>query len=150
VYKTIVAGTDGSETANAAVRQAIQLAKLSGAKVHLVSAFKAVPAIAMAAPDALSQLSTPVDSWDEQMTKEASAMLQQLSDEAKKEGVETELHVIEGDPAEVIIEVADDKKADLIVVGNRGMTGATRFLLGSVPNKITHHAPCSVLIAHTA
>jgi nucleotide-binding universal stress UspA family protein len=150
VYKTIVAGTDGSESANAAVRQAVQIAKLSGAKLHLVSAFKAVPSIAMAAPDALSQLSTPVDNWEEEMTKEASKMLEQLVDEAKKEGVDTESHVVEGDPAEVIIEIADDKNADLIVIGNRGMTGATRFLLGSVPNKISHHSPCSVLIVHTA
>jgi nucleotide-binding universal stress UspA family protein len=150
MYKTIVAGTDGSETANNAVKHAVQLAKLSGARLHLVSVFKAVPSIALAAPDALTQLSTPVDDWDEDMTKEATAMLQNLADEAKKEGVMAETHVVEGDPAEVIIEIADKENADLIVVGNRGMTGATRFLLGSVPNKISHHAPCSLLIAHTA
>ena len=52
----------------------------------------------------------------------------------------------EGDPADAILDVAEERGADLIVVGNKGMTGAKRFLLGSVPNKVSHHAPCSVLI----
>ncbi len=53
------------------------------------------------------------------------------------------------DPAEAIISVAEQRGADLIVVGNKGMVGAGRFLLGSVPNKISHHAPCDVLIVRT-
>ena len=55
----------------------------------------------------------------------------------------------EGDPADAILDVAEEKSADLIVVGNKGMTGAKRFLLGSVPNKVSHHAPCSVMIIRT-
>jgi nucleotide-binding universal stress UspA family protein len=55
----------------------------------------------------------------------------------------------EGDPADAIIDAAEEEGADLIVVGNRGMQGAKRFLLGSVPNRVAHHAPCSVLIVHT-
>jgi nucleotide-binding universal stress UspA family protein len=55
----------------------------------------------------------------------------------------------QGDPADAILDVAEDRKADLIVVGKKGMTGAKRFLLGSVPNKVSHHASCSVLIIHT-
>lgn len=58
-------------------------------------------------------------------------------------------HPMEGDPADAILDVAEDSKADLIVVGNKGMTGAKRYLLGSVPNKVSHHAPCSVFIART-
>jgi nucleotide-binding universal stress UspA family protein len=46
--------------------------------------------------------------------------------------------------------VAETEGADLIVVGNKGMTGARRFLLGNVPNKVSHHAPCSVLIVRTS
>ncbi|HRV60538.1 MAG TPA: universal stress protein [Solirubrobacterales bacterium] len=56
---------------------------------------------------------------------------------------------MDGDPADAILKVAEDLDADLIVVGNKGMTGARRFLLGSVPNKVSHHAPCSVFIART-
>ena len=57
-----------------------------------------------------------------------------------------ETHAREGDPADAILDVAEEQGADLIVVGNKGMTGAKRFLLGSVPNKVSHHAPCSVMI----
>ncbi|WP_309233282.1 universal stress protein [Conexibacter sp. W3-3-2] len=55
----------------------------------------------------------------------------------------------EGEAADAILRIADEQGADLIVVGNKGMTGAARFLLGSVPNKITHHAPCNVLVVRT-
>jgi len=55
----------------------------------------------------------------------------------------------EGDPAEGLIDVAEEEGVDLIIVGNRGMTGAKRFLLGSVPNQVSHHAPCNVMIVHT-
>ena len=58
-------------------------------------------------------------------------------------------HPREGDPADAILDVAEEIEADLIVVGNKGMTGAKRFLLGSVPNKISHHAPCGVYIVRT-
>jgi nucleotide-binding universal stress UspA family protein len=50
----------------------------------------------------------------------------------------------------VLISTAEEVGADLIVVGNRGMGGVARFLLGSVPNRVAHHAPCAVLIAHTS
>ena len=64
-------------------------------------------------------------------------------------GVEAETYARQGDPADAILDVAEERGADLIVVGNKGMTGAKRFLLGSVPNKVCHHAPCSVLIIRT-
>ena len=68
---------------------------------------------------------------------------------AKQAGVEVEPHPRQGDPADAILDVAEEVGADLIVVGNKGMTGAKRFLLGSVPNKISHHAPCGVYIVRT-
>ena len=64
----------------------------------------------------------------------------------REAGVDVETFAREGDPADAILDVAEERNADLIVVGNKGMTGARRFLLGSVPNKVSHHAPCSVLI----
>jgi nucleotide-binding universal stress UspA family protein len=57
--------------------------------------------------------------------------------------------IAQGEAGEALIRTADQEDVDLIVVGNRGMAGATRFLLGSVPNKVSHHAPCDVLIVHT-
>ena len=67
----------------------------------------------------------------------------------REAGVDVETHAREGDPADAILDVAEEENADLIVVGNKGMTGAKRFLLGSVPNKVSHHAPCSVMIIRT-
>ena len=64
-------------------------------------------------------------------------------------GRQRAIHAREGDPADAILDVAEELGADLIVVGNKGMSGAKRFLLGSVPNKVSHHAPCSVLIVRT-
>ena len=54
-----------------------------------------------------------------------------------------------GHPADVILDIAAERGVDLIVVGNKGMTGARRYLLGGVADKISHHAPCSVMIVRT-
>ena len=64
-------------------------------------------------------------------------------------GVESEIHARAGTAADVILDVAEELDADLIVVGNKGMTGTRRFLLGSVPNRVAHHASCNVLIVRT-
>jgi nucleotide-binding universal stress UspA family protein len=78
------------------------------------------------------------------------ATLEQAATEARAAGVVAiETFARQGDAADAIIDVAEEQRCDLIVVGNKGMTGAKRFLLGSVPNKISHHAPCSVLIVRT-
>ena len=58
-------------------------------------------------------------------------------------------HVVASDPADALVSVATEVQADLLVVGNRGMSGLKRFVLGSVPNRIAHHAPCNLLIVHT-
>ena len=78
-------------------------------------------------------------------------MLESAARNAREAGVEQVGTVARvGDAADAILDVAEEQGSDLIVVGNKGMTGATRFLLGSVPNKVSHHAPCSVLIVRTS
>ena len=147
MFGSMVVGTDGSNTASEAVRQATELAQRLGAKVHLVSAYEPVSEGRMReerdhVPDDLQWMVNPRE--DVSHTLEAAAeALQAL-------GLEVETHAREGDPADAILDVAEEQKADLIVVGNKGMTGAKRFLLGSVPNKISHHAPCSVMIIRTS
>ena len=81
--------------------------------------------------------------------EDVDATLRDAADEVREAGVEVETFAREGDPADAILDVAEERGADLVVVGNKGMTGAKRFLLGSVPNKVSHHAPCSVLIIRT-
>jgi nucleotide-binding universal stress UspA family protein len=82
--------------------------------------------------------------------EDVDATLREAAAESQAAGVATETYARQGDPADAILDVAEERGADLIVVGNKGMTGAKRFLLGSVPNKVSHHAPCSVLIIRTS
>jgi nucleotide-binding universal stress UspA family protein len=146
MFKSIVVGTDGSDTANQAVRQAVDLAGAVGAKLELVSAYEPVPAQRLQeerrqAPEDLQWAINPREDVD--ATLEAAAKL------ARDAGVQVDVYARQGDPADAILDVAEEQEADLIVVGNKGMTGAKRFLLGSVPNKVSHHAPCSVMIIRT-
>ncbi len=146
MFRSIVVGTDGSETATQAVRQAVELAKATGAKIELVSAYEPVSS------QRLREESTQVPDdmqWMVNPREDVDATLEDAAEVAKNDGVEATPHARQGDPADAILDVAEETKADLIVVGNKGMTGARRFLLGSVPNKVSHHAPCSVLIIRT-
>jgi nucleotide-binding universal stress UspA family protein len=147
VFRRIVVGTDGSDTATEAVRQASELAKLTGGRLDVVSAFEPVPRRRVEA----EQGGAPGDVQHEFHPREdVNITLDSAAAAAKAEGVgEVATHAREGDPADAILDVAEEVEADLIVVGNKGMTGARRFLLGSVPNKVSHHAPCSVIIVRT-
>ena len=146
MFTRIVVGTDGSETAGEAVRQAVDLAKLAGAQLSVVSAY--APLSERQVKD--EQRSAPADVQHEIGPREnVNIVLAAAAASAKEDGLEVQTHPVEGDPAEAILNVAEETKADLIVVGNKGMTGARRFLLGSVPNKVSHHAPCSVIIVRT-
>src|ERR671925_442344 len=82
-------------------------------------------------------------------SKAGARATQLAAAQAQELGLEVASFARQGDPADAILDVAEEQRADLIVVGNKGMTGAKRFLLGSVPNKVSHHAPCSVLIIRT-
>ncbi len=148
MFSRIVVGTDGSETAAEAVRQASELAKLTGGRLDIVSAFEPVARRRVEA----EQGGAPGDVQHEFHPREdVNITLDSASSAAKGNGVgEVETHAREGDPADAILDVAEEVEADLIVVGNKGMTGARRFLLGSVPNKVSHHAPCSVIIVRTS
>ncbi len=147
MFTRIVVGTDGSETAGEAVRQAIDMAKISGATLSIVSAY--APVSSRRVRD--EQLEAPTDIQHEIGPREdVNLVLEAAAAEARKAGIEeVRTHPVEDDPADAILNVAEETDADLIVVGNKGMTGARRFLLGSVPNNVSHHAPCSVIIVRT-
>jgi len=144
MYKAIVVGTDGSERASVAYRHALKLAKLSGAKLH------AVQVVHLAVKAGFADSSGGQLEVD-RMREHAERTGARLLAEAEREGISVEVHnPSAAEVADAIIGVAEDVGADLIVVGNRGMSGMTRFVLGSVPNKISHHAPCNLLIVNTA
>jgi nucleotide-binding universal stress UspA family protein len=140
----IIVGTDGSERAAVAVREALALAKMTGAKLHAVQVLSHNVAQGFSNVGAM-QLEV------NRLLDDAKAVETQLLAEAERQGVSLEVHNPgAGDPAEALISTAEALNADLVVVGNRGMSGVTRFVLGSVPNKVAHHCPCSVLIVNTA
>jgi nucleotide-binding universal stress UspA family protein len=146
MFGSIVVGTDGSETADEAVRQAVDLAKAVGAKVQLVSAYEPVPNQRIRE----EKTQAPEDvQWTINPREDVDGTLAEAAEVVEAAGVPVERFARQGDPADAILDVAEETKADLIIVGNKGMTGARRFLLGSVPNKVSHHAPCSVLIIRT-
>ncbi len=121
MYKKIMIATDGSGTASKAVGIGAALAKSVGAELLLL------------------HVGDPGDGK------------RVLEDHSQRVGDGLTVHTksVSGDPADMICETAEREGADLIVVGNKGMTGAKRFLLGSVPNQVSHHAPCNVLIVKT-
>ncbi len=145
MFHSIVVGIDGSDTATQAVRQAIELARSVGARIELVSAYEPVTDARLH-----ETLHVPEDlHWMINPREDVEATLEQAAAEIRAAGVDVEVFARQGDPADAILDVAEERGSDLIVVGNKGMTGAKRFLLGSVPNKVSHHAPCSVLIIRT-
>ena len=146
MFRSILVGTDGSETAHRAVAQAVELAKSLGARLDIVCAYEPV------SRSRLRQESDPVPAdmqWMVNAREDVDATLREAVEQAEAGGVDAETHARQGDPADAILDVAEERGADLIIVGNRGMTGAKRFLLGSVPNKVSHHAPCTVVIIRT-
>jgi nucleotide-binding universal stress UspA family protein len=148
MFGSIVVGTDGSETAGKAVGQAVELAKSTGAKLQIVSAYE--PVSEQRLREEAQQVPGDLQ-WMVNPREDVDATLSAAAEEAQKAGVEVvETFPRQGDPADAILDVAEEQGADLIIVGNKGMTGAKRFLLGSVPNKVSHHAPCSVLIIRTS
>lgn len=140
--ETIVAGTDGSAGAERAVREAVRLARATGSRLVLVSAFSDLhpyrERIQGSAREDLISLERVAD----QVLMRAAAQVEGDS--------QIETVARHGDPAEVLADVAEEEGARLIVVGDRGLTGVKRFLLGSVSHKLSHHAPCSVLIVRDA
>ena len=140
MFSSVVVGTDGSDTAAEAVRNAVELAKLCGATLHIVSAYKPRPVRADGVPDEFRDQVGPGSPVD--------ALLEGECARARAAGITVEGHTGTGDPAEAIVQVAQDENADLIVVGNKGMAGVRR-VLGSVPNSVAHAAPCSVFIVQT-
>lgn len=122
MYDRILVGTDGSKTAAIAVERAVDLAKTFGSTLTIFSVGS---------------------------EKRAGAAVEAEAKKHEKVGITIKTETVDGDPASAIVDRAEQGDIDLLVLGNKGMTGATRFFLGSVPNKVSHHAPVALLIVHT-
>jgi nucleotide-binding universal stress UspA family protein len=122
MYKRILVGTDGSDTAAMAVERAVELATATGASLTILTAGQG---------------------------ESAKKIVDRAAVAHADSGVKIETRVDDRDAATALVEVADEGDYDLLVVGNKGMTGASRFFLGSVPNKVSHHIQRSLLIVRT-
>jgi nucleotide-binding universal stress UspA family protein len=143
MFKSIVVGTNGTETADRAVGRAVELARITGAALHVVSAYEPAPAhVGGSRPPAEAA------EWAISPHFKVDAVLDRATDIAQGGGVEIKVHGPKGDAASAILAVAEETDADLIVLGSKGMQGARR-VLGSVPNKVSHKARCDLLIVHT-
>jgi nucleotide-binding universal stress UspA family protein len=141
----VVVGTDGSDTALLAVRHAAQLATATGARLIVVTAYSNrddIVARRSSAPEDVRWMLT-----DRNLAEEKARQARQIAKTVGTETVIVDAHA--GDPADVLIDVAKENHADLIVVGSKGLTSPARFVLGSVASSVSHHAPCDVLIVHT-
>jgi nucleotide-binding universal stress UspA family protein len=140
MYSAIVVGTNGSETAAKAVAHAAEIACAYNATLHIVSS---IPMRNITAGEVSGPL--VIDSGPE-----ITSILAEAAAAVQRDGLTVRTHAMQLDPAQGIVDVARRYEADLVVVGNKGMKGAKRFLLGSVPNAVAHNAPCAVLIVKTS
>jgi nucleotide-binding universal stress UspA family protein len=140
---SIVVGTDGSETAKRAVTEAVRLAKALGAQVHVVSAYEPLRARVTGAPEGAAQV------WQPLPDDKVESILDQAAAGIRLAGLKVTPHAVRKDPADALIQVANEVDATMIVVGSKGMHGARRLALGNVPNKVSHQARCNVLIVAT-
>jgi nucleotide-binding universal stress UspA family protein len=141
MLSTVAVGTDGSPTASAAVRMAAELARRFETKLVLLSAFEGPPNVARQEAGSSSEVD-----WVSSSSARLREILARAEDELRRQGIDCTTRAGEGDPAEVLVQLATECEADLLVVGNKGMH---RRVLGSVPNTVTHRAPCSVLVVKT-
>jgi nucleotide-binding universal stress UspA family protein len=144
MYKVIVVGTDGSGRSGIAVGQALALAKMAGATLHVVHVARVVSMAGAEYGDPAAVMAA-----NEDLQGEGDKILAHVLAEAERQGVSAEGHNMSGDPADELNKLAEVLSADLVVIGNRGMSGIKRLVLGSVPNKVSHHCPCSLLIVNT-
>jgi nucleotide-binding universal stress UspA family protein len=145
-YRRILVGTDGSPPSLKSVREAAMLAKGMEAELLVMTAYEPVDQATLErwkdeAPAEFAWRFSPSSGAEEAVEKGLEA--------ARELGVEAKPLVEHGEAGEALIRAAEREGVDLLVVGNRGMAGPTRFLLGSVPNKVSHAAPCDLLIVKT-
>jgi nucleotide-binding universal stress UspA family protein len=138
MISTVAVGTDGSATADEAVKQAADLARRFGAKLVLLSAFPGPGGFAAYAGVGLE--------WVSSSQAQVRTILERSETALRQEGIECETRSAEGDPADVLVRLAAESGADLLVIGNKGMK---RRVLGSVPNRVTHKADFTVMVVKT-
>jgi nucleotide-binding universal stress UspA family protein len=143
MFKSIVVGVDRSEHAQEALTQAVDIARTQQASLTVVIAYSTVMSWGPVSP--LPQ--SAVDEWVAGIQADAKAIADETAAAIPKE-VKSEILVVDGDPAQVILDQVETGKHDLIVVGSRGRGDAASLLLGSVSHAVLHHSRVPVLMVH--
>ena len=143
MFETVAVGTDGTDTADEAVDVALDIAEHYGARLLIFSVYKPVSAKQLA--NERGQLPEEMQ-WRIHEAEHVDATLARTLDRARARGLKSETVAREGEPAGVLCELAAEHKADLLVIGNKGMN---RRVFGSVPRRVCQQAPCSVVVAKT-
>jgi nucleotide-binding universal stress UspA family protein len=139
MFNHILLGVDGSEHALHAAKTAADLARsMKSETLRIVVAYDSVPPY-LGEPNMQTAISARM--------KEAEDVLQKAMEVVGEIPGEIHTETLEGPPAEAILDVANTRKCDLIVMGSRGLGRLTGLLLGSQSQKVVQHAPCPVLIA---
>lgn len=147
MYRKILVPHDGSKYSAKAAEKAVELARVSGAKLTFVNSTVLPSLVYTFQEAATAAINESVQELAEASEDSASRMLKELVETCKKKGVEASFVHKVGDPAAVILEAAKAQNADLIVMGSRGLSGLSKLrALGSVTRKVTEHALCPVLI----
>ncbi len=144
MYKNILVPTDGSETAELAIKEAVSLAKALNSKIigiHVIDVTSYVGVVGGIEPIIWETVQGLLED-------EGRKALNIIEKSAKREDIESEVFIKEGIPSEEIINISKEKKVDLIVMGTAGRTGLDRFLLGSVAEKVIRTSSCPVMIVH--
>ena len=162
-YRTVLVGTDGSPTATLAVKKVASLSSRLDIRPLIVCAYE--PPTEQEMKQLRGDPNDPVQQWNAPKVAQgtpsefrwriadavqAKDILDRAGEVAAAEGVDADLRALEGHAAETLLSVAGSEGIDLIAVGSVGMSGTKRFMLGNVPNRISHHAPTDVLILHTS
>ena len=143
MVQTVAVGTDGSGTADKAVEFAIELAARYEARIVFISAY-----VPRREPGGLQEHAEAPDDvqWSVNPAQHVDATLRACEERAEQKGLRWASEAREGDPAKILVQLAESNEADILVIGNKGMR---RRVLGSIPNTVTHNAPCSVMIVKT-
>ena len=143
MLKKILIATDGSETSVRAAEMAVGIGKKSGAAVTAVYVMDVQRLAQLPGYAAMPGIK---DNLMELMFKEGGEALEEIEDMARDAGVAYERALAEGDPGEELLKLCRDSGFDLIVMGTIGRSGLTRFLLGSVAEKVVRHSHVPVLV----
>lgn len=143
MYKKILVPLDGSDRSNKALFHTVELASKLGSKITLMHVVPSLPPYVNTAVDRLGQAQQSII---EELMRNGKEMLQQYASSISDKGIEVESITVMGQPADEIIEKAKLEEYDLIVIGSRGLGEIKGYLMGSVSNRVSRHAPCPVLI----